>query len=249
MKRIILALVLAGLPQLHAQVLPGAPGGNAAPPSNNNGAPASASGEKKSDNQMLGGLLPAVDPGSENVTWDGKLWNMSNNRVMRSRFEVYLTTPEAVGAEDQVYRDVIAQIMELLAPTHKQAPDPVTKKQLQGPEVMKAFALLPEAGTARIDGGICNAIANAVWDVWTSQRRVSERRLANSAMMDRKKQLEWNAEMGLNNNQLAPPKSGGSPKAGGGGQQQANQTAQTNSATVGRTSAGKPKSKIEISCA
>ncbi|MDZ4402989.1 hypothetical protein [Prosthecobacter sp.] len=223
MKRIILTLVLAGLSPVCAQVLPGAPGGTAAPPSNNT----ATGGEKKSDAQMLGGLAPAVDPGSENVSWDGKLWNISNNRVMRSRFEVYLTTPEAKNAEDQAYRDVMAQILELLAPTHKPAP-----------ELMKAFALLPEAGTAKIDGGLCNAIANSIWDVWTSQKRVNERKLANNAMLDRRKQLEWNAEMGLNNNQLAPP--GGSSNSGaskgGQGQQQANQTAQMNSATVGRTS-------------
>jgi hypothetical protein len=173
---------------------------------------------------LLGGLVPAVDPGSENVSWDGKLWNVSNNRVMRSRFEVYLTTPEANSAEDQAYRDVMAQIMELLAPTHKPAP-----------ELMKAYALLPEAGTARIDGGLCNAVANSIWDVWTSQKRVGDRRLANEEMLKRRKQLEWNAEMGMNNNQLAPPGSGTSGK-GGQGQQQANQNAQTNSATVGRTS-------------
>jgi len=119
----------------------------------------------------------------------------------------------------------MAQIMELLAPTHKPAPEP-----------MKAFALLPEAGAAKIDGGLCNAIANSIWDVWLAQKKQQNLKLANNAMLDRRKTLEWNAEMGLNNNQLAPPKSGGSAKAGGGGQQQANQTAQTNSATVGRTS-------------
>ena len=222
MKRLLLVLILAGLSPVSAQVLPGASGGTAAPP------PATGSstsgGEKKSDAQLLGGLVPAVDPGSENVSWDGKLWNVSNNRVMRSRFEVYLTTPEANSAEDQAYRDVMAQIMELLAPTHKPAP-----------ELMKAYALLPEAGTARIDGGLCNAVANSIWDVWTSQKRVGDRRLANEEMLKRRKQLEWNAEMGMNNNQLAPPGSGTSGK-GGQGQQQANQNAQTNSATVGRTS-------------
>lgn len=227
MKRLLIVLAFAGLSPVHAQVLPGAPGGNAAPPAGNNGAPASAGlnttgGEKKNDGQMLGGLLPAMDPGSENVSWDGKLWNVSNNRVMRSRFEVYLTTPEANSAEDQAYRDVIAQIMELLSPTHK-----------PGPELMKAFALLPEAGAAKIDGGLCNAVANSIWDVWTSQKRGNERRLANEEMLKRRKQLEWNAEMAMNSAPLAPPPGTSSKK---GGQQQAAQNAQTNSAAVGRTS-------------
>ena len=97
---------------------------------------------------------------------------------------------------------------------------------------MKAFAMLPEAGAARIDGGLCNAVANAIWDVWTSQKRVNERKLANVAMMDRRKQLEWNAEMGLSSTPLS--KSG--PASKNGSQQTNAQAQQNNSATVGRTS-------------
>ncbi|MFC5454332.1 hypothetical protein [Prosthecobacter fluviatilis] len=236
MKRLTLAFALAALCPLSAQVLPGGNGTGATPApttttSNNNYnmVPGSAA-DRQTDTQTALGNMPMADPGSENVTFNGKIWNVTNNRLMRSRFETYLTTPEANGPEDQAYRDIMAQIMELLAPTHKQAPDPVTKVQLRGPEVMKAFALLPEAGAARIDGGLCNAVANAVWDVWTSQKRVNERKLANAAMLERRKQLEWNAEMGLNSTPLA--KTGGTTK----NNQQNAQNQQTNSATVGRTS-------------
>ncbi|MBN8417629.1 MAG: hypothetical protein J0L73_01790 [Verrucomicrobia bacterium] len=236
MKRLIFSLALAALFPASAQVLPGGGGGGAPPAtttSNNNYnmVPGSAA-DRRTDTQTALGNMPMADPGSENVAFNGKLWNVTNNRLMRSRFETYLTTPEANGPEDQAYRDIMAQIMELLAPTHKQAPDPVTKVQLRGPEVTKAFALLPEAGAARIDGGLCNAVANAVWDVWTSQKRVNERKLANVAMMERRKQLEWNAEMGMNSTPLAKT-GGGSSKNG---QQNQQQQQQTNSATVGRTS-------------
>jgi len=220
---------------VQAQVLPGAPGSGqpaAAPAtttSNNNYnvVPGTAA-DRQTDTATALGNMPMMDPGSENVAFNGKLWNVTNNRLMRSRFETYLTTPEAMSKEDQAYRDIIAQIQQLLAPTNKPAPDP-----------MKAFALLPEAGTYKIDGGLCNAIANAIWDVWLAQKKQNNLRLANNAMLDRRKTLSWNAEMGLNNNQLAPPggstNSGGS-KSGAKGQQQANQNAIANSATVGRTS-------------
>jgi len=236
MKRLTFALVLAALSPASAQVLPGSPGAGAPPAnttSNNNYnmVPGSAA-DRQTDTQTGLNNMPMADPGSENVSFNGKLWNVTNNRLMRSRFETYLTTPEANGPEDQAYRDLMAQIMELLAPTHKQAPDPVTKVQARGPEVMKAFAMLPEAGAARIDGGLCNAVANAIWDVWTSQKRVNERKLANTAMMERRRQLEWNAEMGLNSTPLA--KSG--PASKNGSQQNNAQAQQTNSAAVGRTS-------------
>jgi len=220
---------------VQAQVLPGAPGSGqpaaapAATTSNNNYnmVPGSAA-DRQTDTATALGNMPMMDPGSENVAFNGKLWNVTNNRLMRSRFETYLTTPEAMSKEDQAYRDIIAQIQQLLAPTNKPAPDP-----------MKAFALLPEAGTFKIDGGLCNAIANAIWDVWLAQKKQSNLRLANNAMLERRKTLSWNAEMGLNNNQLAPPggsTNGSSSKSGTQGQQQANQNAITNSATVGRTS-------------
>lgn len=235
MKRLTFALALAALCPASAQVLPGSPGAGAPPAnttSNNNYnmVPGSAA-DRQTDTQTGLNNMPMADPGSENVSFNGKLWNVTNNRLMRSRFETYLTTPEANGPEDQAYRDLMAQIMELLAPTHK-ATDPVTKAQIRGPEVMKAFAMLPEAGAARIDGGLCNAVANAIWDVWTSQKRVNERKLANVAMMERRKQLEWNAEMGMSSTPLA--KSG--PASKNGSQQTNAQAQQNNSATVGRTS-------------
>ena len=232
MFRLVLLAVALPSGRLQAQVLPGSTGVGQQPAapattnSNNNYniVPGTAA-DRQMDTQTGLTNMPMGDPGSENVAFNGKLWNVTNNRLMRSRFETYLTTPEAKSAEDQAYRDVMAQILELLAPTHKPAPEP-----------MKAFALLPEAGAAKIDGGLCNSIANSIWDVWLAQKKQVNLKLANNAMLDRRKTLEWNAEMGLNNNQLAPPKSGGAAKSGAGGQQQANQTAQTNSATVGRTS-------------
>lgn len=233
MKRTFYLVLLAAASSsvlVHAQVLPGA-GQPAAPTtttSNNNYniVPGTAA-DRQTDTATALGNMPMMDPGSENVAFNGKLWNVTNNRLMRSRFETYLTTPEAVSAEDQAYRDLIAQIQQLLAPTNKPAPDP-----------MKAFALLPEAGTYKIDGGLCNAIANAIWDVWLSQRKQQNLKMANNAMLDRRKQLEWNAEMGLNNSQLAPSGGGGANKGGQGQNQnqQANQNAVMNSATVGRTS-------------
>lgn len=231
MKRALCFLTVFAPVLLQAQVLPGVPsGGQPAAPttttSNNNYnmVPGSAS-DRQTDTQTALGNMPMMDPGSENVAFNGKLWNVTNNRLMRSRFETYLTTPEAVSAEDQAYRDIIAQIQQLLAPTNKPGPDP-----------MKAFALLPEAGAFKIDGGLCNAIANGIWDVWLSQKKQNNLRAANNAMMDRRKTLQWNAEMGLNNHQLAPPGGSGGNSKGQNQQQQANQSAVQNSATVGRTS-------------
>jgi hypothetical protein len=213
---------------LIAQVLPAptAPAASPAPAAqaSSGGSSGNSGGQQGS---MFGGLAPHVDPGSETVNWDGKMWNLTNNRLARAKFEIYLATPEADSADDQAYRDLIAQIIQLLAPTRQ-----------GGVDISRAFALLPEAGAFPIDGGICNTIANGVWDVWLAQKKVTNLRSANDAMLKRRKDLEWNAEQGLNNAPLAPNTAGGSTKGGaaGTGRQQAVQQQQTNTMTVGRVS-------------
>lgn len=225
----LLALAAAcPLALIHAQVLPGpAPAGAMQPAapttttSNNNYnvVPGSAA-DRQTDTQTGLTNMPMGDPGSENVAFNGKLWNVTNNRLMRSRFETYLTTPEAISAEDQAYRDIMAQMMQLLAPTNK-----------PGPEPMKAFALLPEAATFKIDGGLCNSIANAIWDVWLSQRKQGNLKSANVAMDERRRQLEWNAQMSNDNT-----KSGKVASSEKGAQAKADAKAQADGATFGRTS-------------
>ncbi len=216
---------------LFAQVLPAptAPAASPAPAAqaSSGGSSGAQSSQNSQQGGMFGGLVPHVDPGSETVSWDGKMWNLTNNRLARAKFEIYLATPEADSADDQAYRDLIAQIIQLLAPTRQ-----------GGADISRAFALLPEAGAFPIDGGICNTIANGVWDVWLAQKKVTNLRSANDAMLKRRKDLEWNAEQGLNNAPLAPNTAGGSTKGGaaGTGRQQAVQQQQTNTMTVGRVS-------------
>ena len=216
---------------LCAQVLPAptapAPAASPAPSAQSSSGGGSSGKQGGQQGSMFGGLVPHVDPGSETVSWDGKMWNLTNNRLARAKFEIYLATPEADSADDQAYRELIAQIIQLLAPTRP-----------GGVDISRAFALLPEAGAFPIDGGICNTIANGVWDVWLAQKKVNNLRSANDAMLKRRKDLEWNAEQGLNNAPLSPNTSGGSTKGGanGTGRQQAVQQQQTNTMTVGRVS-------------
>src|SRR5581483_6522290 len=83
-----------------AQVPDAAPapaaGGGAAPapaaaPAQGGGA---AAGGGQKNGSFLGKDVPSFDPGSEILTWDGKNWNVNNNRVFQARFEKYLNAPE-----------------------------------------------------------------------------------------------------------------------------------------------------------
>src|SRR3954468_6867363 len=63
-----------------------APAGGGAPPAN--GAP---TGQPPGGNsKFLGGDAPSFDPGTEVFSWDGKHWNVANNRAFEARFEKYL---------------------------------------------------------------------------------------------------------------------------------------------------------------
>src|SRR5580658_5466201 len=95
---------------VRGQVLPPAQPA-AAPPAS---APAPAPAPEKKKDPLLGNALPFLDPGSETATWDGKMWNVSNNRVFRARLEKYLAAPEANRPEDKLYRELLDQINEYL---------------------------------------------------------------------------------------------------------------------------------------
>lgn len=218
MKKISLAASLGSLVPglLCGQVLPAPVPAPAPAPAATAPAAAPSSAPAGGQNSIFGGIVPHVDGGSETVSWDGKMWNLNNNRLARAKFEIYLATPEANSEEDQAYRKTVAEIIQLLAPT-----------RAGGPDVSKAFAMLPEAGAYPIDGGICNTIANSVWDVWLSQKKVTNLRQANDAMLKRRRDLEWNTERMM---EEADIKSGRSTK------KKEPSTATATTAAVGRMS-------------
>lgn len=221
----VLLISFFRLALVEAQVLPAPAAGSSqsAPAPATNAHPSNTGGQSSNNNPLLGNALPHVDSGNEMVTWDGKMWQVNNNRLVRSKFEIYLATPEANGAEDQAYRDLIAQIILLLAPTRK-----------GGTDVSSAFAMLPEAGAFKIDAGLCNTMANGVYDVWLAQRKVNNLRAANDAMSKRRRQLEWNNEVAMSSAELSPQ--AGSGTATKGGAAAGNAQKQATAASIGRVS-------------
>ena len=184
----VLAAGIAWPAGLSAQVLSEDNGGNGG---------AAGQGQQRSPQQEqltatpgqqtgLGRDLPFFDPSTEVVTWDGRHWSVTDNRVFRARFEKYLASPAAVTDEDQAYRDLIDQILADLSP-HREG----------GPSLSSAVALLPEAAQYQIDARLCDSLANAIWGVWMSQRNSRALSAANREMQQRRRQLEWNNEVAM----------------------------------------------------
>jgi len=139
--------------------------------------------EAPKNKPFLGTDIPMFDPESEMLQWDGRSWNITDNRVVRARFEKYLNAPEAATEEDKAYREVLDAILGKLSPHRGGIPD------LQG-----AVALLPQASRHPIDARLCDAISQAVYGAYLSQKNVSRLDSMNEALKKETERLHWNVE-------------------------------------------------------
>lgn len=157
-----------------SQVLPASGGGGGAPAqsssSNVDTAPPPQQGGGK--DPLLGGALPFMDVGNETVSWDGKMWNVTNNRMFRARLEKYLASPEANTPEDEAYRKVLDEITQYLNPTFNNG----------HPSLPSAVALLPVAAQYPIDAKLCDTLANSIYGVWLSTKNVANLRASVEQM-------------------------------------------------------------------
>lgn len=146
--------------------------------------------------------MPILDPGSEIVTWDGRNWNINNNRMFQARFEKFLSAPESDDAADHEYQTIIESIMD------KMAPNSITPASTD-----EAFQLLPKASAFDMDANLCDAIANQVYSSWLARRSKDRLVAANNGLEGERKRLEWNAKVTAQGNSLEPGRSGGTNEA------------------------------------
>lgn len=156
---------------------------------------------------FLGRDVPAFDPGSEVATFDGRIWNINDNRLLRARFEKYLNAPPATGAADVAYRRTIDQILELLAPGE------ATEKNID-----RAFDLLAEASAYPDDANLCRTMQDAIHSARTGLRTIQRLKRENAALEKQRATAEWNNQMAARNSALRAP--GGSDAAAVAAQQE-----------------------------
>lgn len=156
--RLFLAGFLAAPVALLAQVADPPPAPAAESPA---AAPAAkpANSNANSQSKFLGRDVPFFDPDNETVTWDGKSWNVTNNRFFQARFEKYLNAPAEDDEKAKDYEDLLARILGLLSP-----------RQVNPTTLDEAFSLLPKASAYARDAGLCDTIANQVYSAWQSQQ-------------------------------------------------------------------------------
>ena len=140
---------------------------------------------------FMGRDVPAFDPGSEVMSYDGKLWNFNNNRLFRARFEKFLNASAATDKSDVEYRETIDRILELLAPGN-------AKKQ----NIDAAFALLKKASNYKDDANLCRTMSDAVYAAQTSLSTVDRLKRENQILEKQRTAKEWNREMAAKTSSL-----------------------------------------------
>lgn len=133
---------------------------------------------------FLGKDIPKFDPKSELLTWDGKSWNINNNRLFQARFEKYLNAPEETDINSVNYQKIISEILSRLAP------GAATRENVD-----YAFRLLGRAATYEPDARLCETIADTVYSAWRSQKAMTRLAAANVALEEERKKHEWNARL------------------------------------------------------
>lgn len=162
---------------------------------------------------FLGKDVPAFDPGKDLFTWDGKNWSVSNNRLFAARFEKYLNAPEATTLEDRQYQAIVADILNRLAPGN------ATRENID-----RAFKELRLGSNYDIDARLCDALADAVYTVWSAQRQQLRLQAANDAMQWQIIYLEHEGAGRRQGDEAAKAakEKMNAPTGGGGGRKQGN---------------------------
>ena len=140
---------------------------------------------------FMGRDIPAFDPGSDVMSYDGKLWNINNNRLFRARFEKYLNAQAASSQADVAYRETIDRILDLLAPGN------ATKQNINS-----AFLLLKKASEYKDDANLCRTMSDAIYAAQTSLATIEKLKRENTSLEKQRSSAEWNKEMAAKNSTL-----------------------------------------------
>src|SRR6478609_4933736 len=181
--RFLLPLCFAGL--AHGQVYTPPPAGNAAPPATpTDTAPAAA--KQSPAASPLGQEIPMLDPAAETITVGGVAIPLGDNRLLKARFEKYLSQPPESDEAAAKYRETIAKILGEVSPF-----------KAGGPNISTAFKLLPGASAYPGDANLCGTLAESIYMAMLAKQDVNGLNKLNLSIEDEKKQIiaegDWKA--------------------------------------------------------
>ncbi len=148
--RFLLPLCLAGLAHGQVYTPPAAP---VQPPQQATPTDTAPAAERdKPQTGMLGNEIPMLDPAAETITIGGVAIPLGDNRLLKARFEKYLSQPPESDEAAEQYRATINEILATISPF-----------KTGGPDLYGAFKLLPSASTYPGDANLCGSLAESIY--------------------------------------------------------------------------------------
>ena len=123
----------------------------------------------------FGEEIPLLNPGDETVSVAGISIPIGDTRIIRARFEKYLSQPPEDSAGAREYRSNIDKILADLSPFRE-----------GGPDIKAAYKGLPAAAAFPTDARICYSLAEAVYVAMLARRDNKNLYKLNAALEEEK---------------------------------------------------------------
>jgi hypothetical protein len=134
----------------------------------------------------LGQEIPLLDPSAETITVGGVAIPLGDNRLLKARFEKYLSQPPENGEAAAKYRATITEILATVSPF-----------KAGGPDLYSAFKLLPSASAYPGDANLCGSLAESIYMAMLSKQDVNGLKKLNKSIEDEKQAIiaqgDWQA--------------------------------------------------------
>jgi hypothetical protein len=170
-----ITFALAGL--AHAQVYTQSPASKPAEtpaPVSDTASPPAAKDAKN----PLGQEIPLLDPSAETITVGGVAIPLGDNRLLRARFDKFLSQPPESNEEASRYRRTIAEILNTISPLRDQKPD-----------LYAAFKLLPTASSYPGDANLCGSLAESIYMAMLAKQDVNGLKKLNETIEEEKQAI------------------------------------------------------------
>lgn len=149
----------------------------------------------------IGQEIPMLDPAAETITVGGVAIPLGDNRLLKARFEKYLSQPPENDEAAAEYRRAIAQILATISPFRE-----------GGPDLYGAFKQLPGASVYPGDANLCGSLAESIYMAMLAKQDINGLKKLNKGIEDEKKSIaaegDWKARHEMDKEKGGAPKPG-----------------------------------------
>ena len=131
--------------------------------------------KEKSNASPLGNEIPMLDPAAETITVGGVAIPLGDNRLLKARFEKYLSQPPEKDEAAAKYRATVTEILNTISPF-----------KTGGPDLYGAFRLLPTAASYPGDANLCGSLAESIYMAMLSKQDINGLAKLNKSIEEEK---------------------------------------------------------------